>query len=464
MPFVTLDCDRCIEERGKHTYITDRNNPVVPVCNVRTIPGDMTERGCAFAGARGVVGGPVKDVIQIVHGPIGCAYYTWSSRRHLSDSEFHRKYCFSTDMQEKDIVFGGEKKLYNAIIEANQQFPEAKAVFIYATCPTALIGDDLEAVAKKASKAIGKPVIAFNSPGFCGVSQSKGHHIANHTIFEKIVGTKELEDPTPYDVNIIGEYNIDGDYWVLEKLFTKIGLRIITAFTGNASYDNLCKMHYAKLNIVHCQRSATYIARLMKEKYGTPFIRVTLFGITETINSLREIGKFFGIEKKVEEVIEEELESIMLRLEFFREKLRGKRAMIYVGAPRVWHWIPLMRDLGIEVVACATTFGHEDDYEKINARADDGVLVIDNPNELELEEVIEKYKPDIFLTGLKEKYLAHKIGVPSLNSHSYENGPYVAFEGLVNFARDLYKSLYAPVWKFVDRRWASQWQQNLIVR
>lgn len=69
------------------------------------------------------------------------------------------------------------------------------------------------------------------------------------------------------------------------------------------------------------------------------------FGITETINSLREIGEFFGIQKKVEEVIEEELESIMPRLQFYREKLRGKRAMIYVGAPRVWHWIPLMRDL-----------------------------------------------------------------------------------------------------------------------
>jgi len=119
-----------------------------------------------------------------------------------------------------------------------------------------------------------------------------------------------------------------------------------------------------------------------------------------------------------------------------------------------------MRDLGIEVVACATTFGHEDDYEKINARADDGVLVIDNPNELELEEVIQKYKPDIFLTGLKEKYLAHKLGVPSLNSHSYENGPYVAFEGLVNFARDLYKSLYAPVWNFIGERWSAKWQPN----
>lgn len=88
------------------------------------------------------------------------------------------------------------------------------------------------------------------------------------------------------------------------------------------------------------------------------------------------------------------------------------------------------------------------------------MLVIDNPNELELEEVIQKYKPDIFLTGLKEKYLAHKLGVPSLNSHSYENVAVCSFEGLVNFARDLYKSLYAPVWNFIGERWSAKWQPN----
>lgn len=191
----------------------------------------------------------------------------------------------------------------------------------------------------------------------------------------------------------------------------------------------------------------------MKEKYGMLFIRVIFFGIIEIINFFREIGKFFGIEKKVEEVIEEELESIMLRFEFFREKFCGKCVMIYVGVLRVWYWILFMCDFGIEVVVCVIIFGYEDDYEKINVRVDDGVLVIDNFNEFEFEEVIEKYKFDIFFIGLKEKYFVYKIGVLFLNLYFYENGLYVVFEGLVNFVRDFYKLFYVLVWKFVDRRW-----------
>jgi len=452
MPFTSLKANEQIEERNGHTYITDSQQPVIPLCNVRTIPGDMTERGCAFAGCRGVVGGPVKDVIQLVHGPIGCSYYTWGSRRNLSDNPLHRRYCWSTDVQEKDIIFGGEKKLYQAILDSAELFPEANAVFVYATCSTALIGDDLDAAARRASEAIGKPVHAFNSPGFCGVSQSKGHHIANDYIFEHIVGTRELEDPTPYDINLIGEYNIDGDLWELKPLFEGMGLRIITAFTGNASYDDLCKMHAAKLNVVHCQRSSTYIADLVRDKFKIPYIPVTLFGMEKTSESLRQVAQFFGLEQRAEEVIARELAAIEPELNFYKAKLQGKRVMVYVGAPRVWHWIPVFYELGMEVVAGASTFGHEDDYQKINREARDGVLIIDNPNELELEEVLETYHPDLFLTGLKEKYLSLKMGIPAINSHSYEQGPYAGYRGVLNFARDMYKALYNPVWKFVGKQ------------
>ncbi len=108
MLFILLNCDECIPERIKHIYAYDPEEEIVPLCNSNTVPGDLTERGCAFAGARGVVGGPIKDVIHMIYGPIGCAVYTWGTRRNLSDNDLHRRYCFSTDMQETDIVYGGE--------------------------------------------------------------------------------------------------------------------------------------------------------------------------------------------------------------------------------------------------------------------------------------------------------------------------------------------------------------------
>ena len=79
----------------------DNNNEIA--ANVRTIPGIMSQRGCCYAGCKGVVLGPIKDALQIVHGPIGCSYYAWGTRRHKGKTEEgvdnYLQYCFSTDMQ-----------------------------------------------------------------------------------------------------------------------------------------------------------------------------------------------------------------------------------------------------------------------------------------------------------------------------------------------------------------------------
>lgn len=72
----------------------------------------MTNRGCCYAGCKGVVLGPLKDVAIITHGPIGCGFYSWGTRRNKAtpvDGRNFLEYCLSTDLQEPDIVFGGEK-------------------------------------------------------------------------------------------------------------------------------------------------------------------------------------------------------------------------------------------------------------------------------------------------------------------------------------------------------------------
>jgi nitrogenase molybdenum-iron protein alpha chain len=220
-------------------------------------------------------------------------------------------------------------------------------------------------------------------------------------------------------------------------------------------------MHKARLNVVHCQRSATYIADMMEDKYDTPYINVTLFGLHSMSQALRDTAAFFGLEDKAEEVIERELAKIMPQIEYYRKRLQGKTVFIYQGAPRAWHWIELFRELGMETVGAATTFGHNDDYEKIFERIQDGAIVVDNPNVLELEEIMEVYKPDLFVSGNKEKYVAYKMGVPFVNGHTYDSGPYAGFSGMVNFARDIDKALSSPVWKLVknNSRPAAEAQQ-----
>jgi nitrogenase molybdenum-iron protein alpha chain len=454
MPLILPDCDKTVPERQKHCYQKDINDPfMIPASNIATIPGDMTERGCTYAGCRGVVGGPVKDMIQLQHGPIGCAYYPWDVRPHVATgTRFHLDNVFSTDLREPNIVFGGEKKLYESIIESAKAFPEAEGVFVYATCVAGIIGDDIEAVAKRASKTIGKPVIAFSCPGFRGVSQSLGHHVGNETLFNKVVGTEEPapETKTPYDVNLVGEYNIRGDDWLILPLLEAMGLHVVCTFTGDCSIHDIAKMHTAKLNIVRCARSAMYIADMMRDKYGTPSMEVDLYGVRQTADDLRQIAKFFGLEAKAEEVIAKETAEIKDEMDFYRTKFTGKTVMIYQGGLRSWHWPSFMEELGMEIKVVCTTFGHEGDYEKIVKRVKPGTIVIDNPNAPELAEMITKYKPDLFIAGVKEKYLSYKYGVPFLNGHTYESkGGYMAFKGARRFARDIYQALYSPALKFI---------------
>lgn len=433
----TKEGGQCVRSDGSGKFIES---------NTRTTPGDMTERGCTYAGCRGVVGGPVKDVIQLTHGPIGCAFFSWGYRPHVADSDFHMKYTFVSDMNETNIVFGGEKKLLQSIVEAAAEFPEARGVFVYNTCSTALIGDDGKDVAKEAQELIGKPVVFFDCEGFKGVSQSAGHHIGNETIFKELVGSVEPEGDFSRTINIIGDYNIKNDIRTFEPLFEELGVRILTRFTGNMSVEDMKIMHMAKLNVVHCARSATYIADMMEDKYDTPYISVTLFGKQHLAQALRDVAAFFGLEDKAEEIIEREIAKVDAQISHYRQFLEGKRVFIYQGAPRAWHWIDLFRELGMETVAAATTFGHKDDYEKIFKRIGDNSIVVDNPNVLELEEIIEVYKPDLFVSGNKEKYVSYKMNVPFVNGHTYDTGPYAGFSGMVNFSRDIYRAVTSPVW------------------
>jgi nitrogenase molybdenum-iron protein alpha chain len=241
--------DKARKKREKHLNVYEEGKPDCGVkSNVKSLPGTMTTRGCAYAGSKGVVWGPIKDMIHISHGPVGCGYYSWSGRRNYyigtTGIDTFGTMQFTSDFQEKDIVFGGDKKLAKLILELEELFPLNRGVSIQSECPIGLIGDDIEAVAKKSTKEIGKTVVPVRCEGFRGVSQSLGHHIANDSIRDWVFpkadkakkdGTLQFEG-TDYDVAIIGDYNIGGDAWSSRILLEEMGLRVEDLYLKNFQY------------------------------------------------------------------------------------------------------------------------------------------------------------------------------------------------------------------------------------
>lgn len=502
--------------RKKHIIIRDSEQARQEIeANTRTIPGIITNRGCAYAGCKGVVLGPIKDMVHITHGPIGCAFYSWGTRRNKAKSADPEKnflnYCFSTDMQESDIVFGGEKRLTKMIDEVMETF-KPNAISISATCPIGLIGDDLGAVAKAAEKKHGIQVLHFNCEGYKGVSQSAGHHIANNGLMEHVIGKGEMtEAPGKYAINFLGEYNIGGDGWEIERFMKEIGYDVIAVMTGDGSYEAIKNAHVADLNLVQCHRSINYIAEMLEKKYGTPWLKVNFIGVQSSIDSLRNMALYFGDEeliKKTEEVIARELARIEPIMEQYKKICQGKTAFCFVGGSRGHHYQGLFAELGIETILAGYEFAHRDDYEgrevipDIKPDADsknipelqvepdqkffklkispekllelqekiplsnypgmilemkDGQVIADDLNHFETEELIKLLKPDIFASGIKDKYVVQKMGIPAKQIHSYDySGPYAGFNGAIKFAEDIAMGFISPTWNFIAPPWKNK--------
>ena len=502
------------KKRAKAMVINDPAESQEIGANIRTIPGIITQRGCTYAGCKGVVLGPTSDIINLVHGPIGCSFYAWLTRRNQTrpaegEPNF-MTYAFSTDMQDENIVFGGEAKLKDAIREAFDAF-NPKSIGIFSTCPVGLIGDDVHAVAREMKEELGINIFGFSCEGYRGVSQSAGHHIANNGIFKHVVGNTDRERTGKFQVNLMGEYNIGGDAFEIERIFEECGITLLSTYSGNSTVESFAYSHTADLNMVMCHRSINYIAEMMEEKYGIPWVKVNFIGADSTAKSLRKIADYFGdkeLSAKIEEVIAREQLKVKAVAEAVKPKVEGKLAMMFVGGSRAHHYQDLFNELGVRVVSAGYEFAHRDDYEgrevipniKIDADTrniedlvvskdeenfrDDLVekkakleesgyefkdykgmmpdmkknsLVIDDVNHWETEKLIEFYKPDLFCAGIKEKYVVQKYGVPLKQLHSYDyGGPYAAFGGAINFYKEMERMLATDIWKLVDAPWKNE--------
>ncbi|MGA9602181.1 MAG: nitrogenase molybdenum-iron protein alpha chain [Methylocystis sp.] len=460
--------EKTAKRRAKHLNLFEDGKPDCGVkSNIKSIPGVMTIRGCAYAGSKGVVWGPIKDMIHISHGPVGCGQYSWASRRNYyigtTGVDTFGTMQFTSDFQEKDIVFGGDKKLAKLIDEIEVLFPLNKGISVQSECPIGLIGDDIEAVSKAKSKEYnGKTIVPVRCEGFRGVSQSLGHHIANDAIrdwvFDKMEGKPALFESTPYDVAIIGDYNIGGDAWSSRILLEEIGLRVVAQWSGDGTIAELEATPRAKLNVLHCYRSMNYISRHMEEKYGTPWVEYNFFGPSKIAESLRKIASHFDdtIKANAEKIIAKYQPLCDAVIAKYRPRLEGKKVMLYVGGLRPRHVIGAYEDLGMEIVGTGYEFGHNDDYQRTTHYVKDGTLIYDDVTGYEFEKFVEKIQPDLVGSGIKEKYVFQKMGVPFRQMHSWDySGPYHGYDGFAIFARDMDMAINSPVWKMAKAPWAA---------
>jgi nitrogenase molybdenum-cofactor synthesis protein NifE len=419
----------------------------------RSEPGEGTERSCAFDGAR-VVLMPITDAIHLVHGPIACAGNSWDNRgARSSGSQLFRR-GFTTEVLHNDVVFGGEKKLHRAIVELAARYPEAKAVFVYATCVTAMTGDDLEAVCRAAAGEVAVPVIPVNTPGFIG-DKNIGNRLAGEVLLDHVIGTAEPRELTDYDVNLVGEYNIAGDLWGMQPLFERLGIRILSCISGDARFEDLRYAHRAKLNVIICSKSLTNLARKMKKRWGIPYLEESFYGMTDTAKALRDMARALDAAKgarstvmrdRVEALVEEEEARCRARIAPYRARLAGKRAVLFTGGVKTWSMVSALRELGVEILAAGTQNSTLEDFHRMKALMHRDAGIIEDTSTAGLLAVMREKLPDLVVAGGKTKFLALKTRTPFLDINHGRSYPYAGYDGMVTFARQLDLTVNNPIW------------------
>jgi nitrogenase molybdenum-cofactor synthesis protein NifE len=429
-------------------------------CNKLLAPG-AAAGGCAFDGAK-IALQPITDVAHLVHGPIGCEGHSWDSRGSKSSGPLLYRTSFTTAMNEQDIIFGGEKHLYKAIKEIVEKH-NPPAVFVYQTCVPAMIGDDIEAVCKAATKKFGKPVIPVNVPGFVG-SKNLGNKLAGEVLLDYVIGTEEPEETTPYDINIIGEYNLSGELWQVKPLLDELGIRILASISGDAKYHEVARSHRARAAMMVCSKAMINVARKMEERYGIPFFEGSFYGIGDMSDSLRNISQLLvdrgapaELLQRTEIVIEREEARAWEKIAPFRKRLEGKRVLLFTGGVKSWSVVAALQEAGLVITGTSVKKSTPDDKARIKELIKDDAHMYDNLKPREMYAILKEARANIMLSGGRTQFVALKAKMPWLDINQERHHAYAGYVGIVTLISEIDKAISNPVWEQVRR--LAPWEQ-----
>jgi len=424
----------------------------------RPKPG-ATAGGCAFDGAS-IALLPICDVAHIIHGAIGCAGSSWENRGTKSTGPTLYAIGMTTDLTEQDVIMGrGEKRLFHAIKQAISTYNPA-AVFVYATCIPALTGDDMETVCSEAEKSFGKPVVLVDAAGFYG-TKNMGNRMAGEAMVKYVIGGRE-PDVIPeqsqrpgikvHDVNLIGEYNIAGELWHTLPLLDELGIRVLCTLSGDARYREVQTMHRAEATMVVCSKASLNVARHIQKTWGVPWFEGSFYGIEDTSDALRCFATLIGdpdLTARTEAVIAREEAKAHAALAPWRERLKGKRVLLYTGGVKSWSVVSALQDLGMTVVATGTKKSTEEDKARIKALMGEDAKMITEGSPTALIQAVDDLKADILIAGGRNQYTALKARIPFLDINQEREFAYAGYMGMVELAKRLALSMENPIWPAV---------------
>ncbi|MCE5287031.1 MAG: hypothetical protein LLG02_14465 [Pelosinus sp.] len=268
---------------------------------------DRAKCTCALGGALTTLLALPKAV-PIVHSSGGCAG-TLSNTYNLSAGYRGAGYCGGTmtptsNIVERDIVFGGEERLEEQIINT-LKIIDGDLYFVITGCQVEIIGDDAVGITRRFKDQ--KPaVLAASTPGFSGNS-FVGYDVVLTTLVNEFIDQKS--EKAPKTVNLLGivpgqDVFFRGNIREITRLLSLVGIKANTFFGDGESIDKIKDYGDASLSIVFSENYGVTTAKAFEETHQIPYITADLpIGPTRTAAFLRKIGEQLVVEKEIIEAV-----------------------------------------------------------------------------------------------------------------------------------------------------------------
>ncbi|MEA4924580.1 MAG: nitrogenase component 1 [Syntrophomonadaceae bacterium] len=262
---------------------------------------------CSMGGAMSTATA-LPDTVPILHAAGGCAgNITWA--QNGGSGLQVGGYCGglnipSSNVQEKDIVFGGDRRLREQI-QNTLEIMDGKLFVVITSCVTEIIGDDVRALVNE-FKNQGVNIISAETGGFKGNSYY-GYDLVLQALIKDYLHSNI--EKRPKHVNVLGIVPYMDIFWRgnlegIRSLLEKLGLKVNTFFTGDDSLDHIREAAQAELNIVVSDIYGVEAAEVFQETHGTPYVITPLpIGPAASDLFLRKVGQALEIDDKVIEAI-----------------------------------------------------------------------------------------------------------------------------------------------------------------
>jgi len=273
----------------------------------------------------------------------------------------------------------------------------------------------------------------------------------------KLVGTGYTQGIGPVSVNILGDFNIAGEVWIIRDYFEKMGVQVVATITGDGRVDDIRRAHGAALNLVQCSGSMMHLATPASEERGIPFKRVSYFGIEDMAQALYDAAGFFAERSPASwtgppALVRRGTLHHHAQIDRYRRKtpgpqgcgVRGRRLQGLFAGPGVTpvgngHGDGGFADRPARRLRRTAQLVRRGDHHRRRLHP------------LELSSFLQEKQVDLFIGGVKERPIAYKLGVGFCDHNHERKEPLAGFTGMLNFAREVYNTVASPVWKLTPR-------------